>query len=125
MKSVIGKSIFVLVAGTLVLSFSPGAAEGAKKAKKVSAVQTAPKKKTGQGAGRGKALKAQSGRKLSREFVFDGTDVNGRYHLSTGAVAKVEQEKKMISLIGLPGDFKDRLAEENERLKRTAVGMGR
>ena len=68
-------------------------------------------------AGKGQTLRP-SGRKLSREVVFEGADVNGRYHLAGGAVAKVEQEKKMNTLIGLRGNYKDRLAEERERLKR-------
>lgn len=80
--------------------------------------EAAKKKPRAGSVGKGKALSTQSARKVSRELIFDGTDVNGRYHSSGGAVAKVEQEKKMNSLIGLRGDFKDRLRDERERLKR-------
>jgi hypothetical protein len=61
--------------------------------------------------------KAQSAR-LSRDIVFDGSNVNGQYHSAGEAVAKVEQEKKMNSLIGIRQDFKDRLSAERDRLKR-------
>lgn len=65
----------------------------------------------------GKALKTPP-KNLSRELVFDGSSVNGRYHSAGEAVAKVEQEKKMNALIGLRSDYKDRLQAERERLKK-------
>lgn len=117
MKSLNKKSFAIVLLGSLFFAAMPDAAEAAKATKKKNGAAATS-------AGRGKALKANSGRQLSREFVFDGSDVNGRYHLANGAVAKVEQEKKMISLIGLRGDFKDRLAEERERLKRAEAGTG-
>jgi hypothetical protein len=61
--------------------------------------------------------KIETGEKLGREFVFDGSTVSGNYHAAGGAVARVEQEKEMIDLIGLRHDFKDRLQAERERLR--------
>lgn len=115
MKALMKKSIAVVLLGALFVPALPVVAEAAKKKGVVAKKE----------AGRGKALKAKSGRDLRREFVFDGTDVHGRYHLANGAVAKVEQEKKMISLIGLRADYKDRLAEERERLKQVTSESGR
>ncbi len=63
-------------------------------------------------------IKPASGTKLSREIVFDGSNVNGQYHSAGEAVAKVEQEKKMNRLIGIRSDYKDRMSAERERLKR-------
>lgn len=54
---------------------------------------------------------------LSREVIFDGSMVNGRYHMAGEAVATVEDEKPLNDLIGLRRDFKDRLADEYSRLK--------
>ena len=63
-------------------------------------------------------IRPASGTKLSREIVFDGSNVNGQYHSAGEAVAKVEQEKKMNRLIGIRADYKDRMSAERERLKR-------
>lgn len=115
MKALVKKSLLIVLLGVLFMPALPGVAEAATK-------KTAAAKKE---VNRGKALKAKSGRELRREFVFDGSDVYGRYHMASGAVAKVEQEKKMISLIGLRADYKDRLAEERERLKQVSSGSGR
>jgi hypothetical protein len=58
---------------------------------------------------------------MSRDVVFDGSTVNGRYHSAGEAVATVENEKKLNDLIGARKDFKDRLAVENARLKKDGV----
>ena len=62
-----------------------------------------------------------SAKNMSRDVVFDGSTVNGRYHSAGEAVATVENEKKLNDLIGARKDFKDRLAVENARLKKDGV----
>jgi hypothetical protein len=52
----------------------------------------------------------------SREIIFDGSSVNGRYHSAGEAVARVEAEKNLNELIGPRKNFRDRLAAERERL---------
>ena len=61
---------------------------------------------------------------MSRDVVFDGSTVNGRYHSAGEAVASVETEKKLNDLIGARKDFKDRLAVENARLKKDQENVG-
>jgi hypothetical protein len=68
-----------------------------------------------------KAKNPPSAKKMSRDVVFDGSTVNGRYHSAGEAVATVENEKKLNDLIGARKDFKDRLAVENARLKKDGV----
>lgn len=55
----------------------------------------------------------------SREIVFDGSAVNGRYHSAGEAVARVEAEKNLNELIGPRRNFRDRLALERARLSKT------
>lgn len=62
------------------------------------------------------------GSKLSRDVVFDGSVVNGKYLAAGEAVSTVESEKSLGNLIGLRADFKDRLAAERQRLKRGTQG---
>jgi hypothetical protein len=56
---------------------------------------------------------------LSRDIVFDGSAIKGKYHSAGEALALVEQEKNMNELIGFRRDFKDRLATERARLKNS------
>ncbi len=92
---------------TVLIAFGVHNAEAAKeKKKKAVAVK---------GAGHGKKLSA--GSSLSRDVVFDGSMINGRYHTAGEAVTTVETEKKMNELVGFRRDFKDRLAVERARLK--------
>ena len=58
--------------------------------------------------------------KLSRDVVFDGSVVNGKYLSSGEAVSTVENEKSLGNLIGMRSDFKDRLTEERARLRAEA-----
>lgn len=58
-----------------------------------------------------------SSKKLSRDVVFDGSVVNGKYLSAGEAVSTVESEKTLNDLIGMRGDFKDRLTAEKQRLK--------
>ena len=55
--------------------------------------------------------------KLSREVVFDGSVVNGKYLASGEAVSTVENEKKLNNLIGMRADFKDRLEDQRAQLR--------
>lgn len=59
-----------------------------------------------------------AGSGLSREVVFDGSVVNGKYLSSGEAISTVETEKTLNNLIGLRADFKDRLLAERNRLKQ-------
>jgi hypothetical protein len=56
---------------------------------------------------------------VSRDLVFDGSPVNGRYHSAGEATAVVEEEKNLNQLIGARRDFRDRLAAESLRLEKT------
>lgn len=101
------------------------AVKSAKKIVKKSAKPVARSKKNALRAGKNSAKirkprteSVRADKKLGREFVFDGSTVNGRYHSAGEAVAKVEQEKKLNNLVGLRRDFKDRLAAERDRLKQ-------
>lgn len=58
--------------------------------------------------------------KLSRDIVFDGSVVKGKYLSAGEAVSTVESEKTLDNLIGMRADFKDRLAAERQRLKSGA-----
>lgn len=58
--------------------------------------------------------------KLSRDIVFDGSVVKGKYLSAGEAVSTVESEKTLDNLIGVRTDFKDRLAAERQRLKSGA-----
>jgi hypothetical protein len=53
---------------------------------------------------------------LSRDVVFDGSTVNGRYLSAGEAISTVEQEKKMNDLIGVRANFNDRLKADRARL---------
>ncbi len=53
---------------------------------------------------------------LSRDLVFDGSTVGGRYHSAGEAMSIVETEKDLINLIGMRRNFKDRLNAERVRL---------
>ncbi len=55
--------------------------------------------------------------KLSRDVVFDGSVVNGKYLASGEAVSTVENEKKLNNLIGMRADFKDRLDDQRAQLR--------
>ena len=94
----------------LVLSVNVQAASKSVKKTHSSSLQT---------VGTGKKAKSTFGasENLSRDVVFDGSTVNGRYHSAGEAVATVETEKKMNDLIGFRRDFKDRLVVERARLK--------
>ncbi len=117
----------VLVAALAVV-LTTDTAEAAGKKTYLQRVSVSPAKKpatkklalkTSQKAGPKANQKAkESGKRLGREFVFDGSNVNGQYHSAGEAVAKVEQEKKMNDLVGMRRDFKDRLGAEKERLQR-------
>lgn len=58
-----------------------------------------------------------SGGKLSRDVVFDGSVVNGKYLASGEAVSTVENEKSLNNLIGMRADFKDRLGDQRAQLR--------
>lgn len=114
MRTQFAKSTVALLSAIVVcaIAFAAPAAQAS------TAKKTAKKKSVAPitSAGKGKALKSE--RRLSRDIVFDGANVNGQYHSAGEAVAKVEQEKKMNELVGFRRDFKDRLTAERERLKR-------
>lgn len=55
---------------------------------------------------------------VSRDVVFDGSTIGGRYLSAGEATATVEQEKKMNELIGSRANFNDRLkADSTNRTK--------
>ena len=125
----------ILAAFALALTASRGeAAPAPKKTEKKMRylervpVWTAPKLKKSKSGSKAKAAKAVTPAKpqqanLSREIVFDGSNVNGRYHSAGEAVARVESEKELNNLIGVRKDFKDRLAMERARLKAADQGQ--
>lgn len=65
----------------------------------------------------GKTGPSKSKGKLSRDVVFDGSVVNGKYLASGEAVSTVENEKKLNNLIGMRADFKDRLEDQRAQLR--------
>jgi hypothetical protein len=112
----------VLAAFALALTASRSHAAPAPKTKKseykfkyLQRVPVKPVKKTKKATAPAKAM--------SREIVFDGSNVNGRYHSAGEAVARVESEKELNNLIGVRKDFKDRLAMERARLKAPSSGQ--
>jgi hypothetical protein len=111
-------ALFGLIA--MALSASAASASGQTETKKKSGA-TAPKSKQVKRAKTIDSLANQiaspSSATLSRDIVFDGSSINGRYHAAGEALAVVEQEKNMNELIGFRKDFKDRLAVERNRLK--------
>jgi hypothetical protein len=118
--------VMLMMAAGLALSFAPAQAEAKKEKKRplLERVNAAPAKKANGKAKAKKAAAATASANLSRDIVFDGASVNGKYHSAGEAVAKVETEKKLNDLIGMRRDFKDRLMAERERLKRgEAVGQ--
>ena len=89
-------------------------AEAKTKKKKPVAAAAGPQMS---GAGKGKKLSSSSDTPVSRDVVFDGSTVSGRYHSAGEAVTTVESEKKMNDLIGFRRDFKDRLTVQRAELK--------
>lgn len=53
---------------------------------------------------------------LSRDVVFSGSAVDGKYHSAGEGVAQVEDEKDLNMLIGIRKNFRDRLGAEREKL---------
>ena len=88
-------------------------AEAKTKKKKPVAAAAGPQMSN---AGKGKKLSSSS-EPVSRDVVFDGSTVSGRYHSAGEAVTTVESEKKMNDLIGFRRDFKDRLTVQRAELK--------
>jgi hypothetical protein len=93
----------------LALSASTSAAKPAQKAKQVKRAKTIDSLAN--------QIASPSSATLSRDIVFDGSSINGRYHAAGEALSVIEQEKNMNELIGFRKDFKDRLAVERSRLK--------
>lgn len=56
---------------------------------------------------------------MSRDMVFDGSTISGRYLSAGEATATVEQEKKMNELIGSRADFNDRLRASQKSMQRS------
>jgi hypothetical protein len=123
---------FMMAAGLLALALLAVKAEAKPAQKKksylerVSVESARPQALKAKTKAKPQAVKKQTAKKsagisdsskLSRDVVFDGSFVNGRYHSAGEAVAKVETEKEMVDLIGLRRDFKDRLSSERTRLK--------
>ena len=53
---------------------------------------------------------------LSRDVVFDGSTIHGKYLSAGEATSTVEKEKKLNDLIGPRADMNDRLKEDRQRL---------
>lgn len=53
---------------------------------------------------------------LSRDVVFSGSAVDGKYHSAGEGVAQVEDEKDLNMLIGIRKNFRDRLGAERAKL---------
>lgn len=92
-------------------------------AKKASTTHKNKKKKSSRG--HAKSAKADKKDNLSRDMVFTGTDINGKYLSAGESVATVETEKNLNQLIGMRKDFRDRLAAEKERLKTADASEGK
>lgn len=52
---------------------------------------------------------------LKKEHNFEDLLVQGKYHFSDEAVTTVEADKVLDALIGVRGDFKDRLEQSDKR----------
>ena len=61
-------------------------------------------------------------KKLLTDVSFSGSSVDGRYHSAGDAVAEVDKEKQLNSLIGMRKNFHDRLGAERARLARVNSG---
>ena len=59
-----------------------------------------------------KKLKSAKKAKLTKEAVFDGSVVHGKYQVAGGAVTAVENEKSLNGIVSGRRDFKDRLAQD-------------
>jgi hypothetical protein len=57
-------------------------------------------------------------KKLLTDVSFSGSSVDGRYHSAGDAVAEVDKEKQLNSLIGMRKNFHDRLGAERARLAK-------
>lgn len=82
----------------------------------------APAQKRGHKPKQKSSKKTAGGSNLSRDVVFDGSVINGKYLAAGEAVSTVEADKSLSNLIGLRTDFKDRLADERQRLKGGSQG---
>jgi major membrane immunogen (membrane-anchored lipoprotein) len=67
------------------------------------------------------ASESKEDKSLSRDMVFTGTDVNGKYLSAGESMTTVESEKSLNQLIGMRKDFKDRMAVDKASLKSTEV----
>jgi|GEM_PF-4572738 len=115
--SSVSRKVSLLLAATMVASIgfssvsafasSSTTVQPASRGTKLSKKQKASEK-TGPSKAKGK---------LSREVVFDGSVVNGKYLASGEAVSTVENEKKLNNLIGMRADFKDRLEDQRAQLR--------
>ena len=114
-------AIFVarwLILGALATASAVAGAQSAKPADANSAASGASQKaKLGKRArAAGKPSASRPADALSRDVVFDGSTVNGRYLSAGEAISTVEQEKKMNDLIGARANFVDRLKADRTRL---------
>jgi hypothetical protein len=64
---------------------------------------------------KGKISKTAPKSNLSTDIVFDGSTVHGKYQYSDEAMATVENEKILNSLLGVRRDFRDRIEQETAR----------
>jgi hypothetical protein len=62
-----------------------------------------------------KKTKSRSRSSLSTDVRFDSDTVYGKYQFADEALATVEDEKLLTSLLGVRTDFKDRLQLETKK----------
>ena len=53
--------------------------------------------------------------KLGTDFSFNASTIRGKYHYATEGMITVEDDKKLIDLLGVRQHFKDRLGDEKIR----------